>query len=140
MTIEERKSIAVACHGEGYNCCQSVLCACCDLMGMHRKEAAALGYGFGGGMYFAGPCGALSGGLMAVGKSCLDGGEPMKMRPDAKALSLALEKQFSEAFGSLLCRDILAANGKRVCDDCISAAVENAADIIESYNKGDKEQ
>lgn len=140
MTIEERKSIAAGCRGEGYNCCQSVLIAFCDLLDMEKTDASALGYGFGGGMHFAGPCGALTGGLMVIGKACLDGNEPMKMRPDAKSLSLELERRFSDAIGSMICQDILERNSKSYCETCIAVAIESAAEIIESYKKGDRDQ
>ena len=136
MTQEERKTLAVDCHGRGYNCCQSVLLACRDQNGMDEKMAVSLGYGFGSGMHCGEVCGALTGGLMAVGASMPDG-TTQENRPQAAEASRELERLFRARFGSLLCRDILQDNGKRICDECISCGAEAAGEVIEKLKRGE---
>jgi len=123
MTNDERKAFSASLHGKGYNCCQSVLIACGEYTGLSEADAASLGYGFAGGMYCGEVCGAVTGGLMAIGKGCLPGDKPMETRP--------------AAFGSLCCRDILAAHGREICDTCIQFGAENAVDIIEKQRGRD---
>lgn len=133
MNEQKREALAASCHEKGYNCCQSVLLSCGDLTGLDEKTAAALGYGFGGGMHCGSVCGALSGGLMAIGAACLAEGTPQENRPSATALSRELERRFQERFGSMLCQDILKAAGRRVCNQCIAVAGAAAADIIRQH-------
>lgn len=50
-----------------YNCCQSVIVCFAEDCGMTEEQAYALGAHFGGGMGRASACGAIVGGLMALG-------------------------------------------------------------------------
>jgi len=137
MTNDERKAFSASLHGKGYNCCQSVLIACGEYTGLSEADAASLGYGFAGGMYCGEVCGAVTGGLMAIGKGCLPGDKPMETRPAAVRLSEEYEERFRGRFGSLCCRDILAAHGREICDTCIQFGAENAVDIIEKQRGRD---
>ncbi len=119
-------------HSQGYNCCQSVLRALSDYNGLGLNDAN-LGYGFGGGMYIHSVCGALTGALMSIGAACMDAEKPNPSRPDARELSLEMEKRFEERFGTLMCGDILEKYEKTLCGECIAAAAEMAEEIIKEY-------
>ena len=135
MNLEDRLALAQQRRGEGYNCCQSVFLACRDLCDL-PEEAAYMGFCFGGGMQCGSVCGALSGGLMAIG-AALPRRDATENRPLAKTAALELEKRFAERFGTMLCSDILRENGKRICGDCVAFCTEAAAEIIEKINKGE---
>lgn len=55
---------------EGINCCMQVLGELGPRLGLDQKTAYRLGAAFGGGMEQGGPCGAVSGALMALGLAC----------------------------------------------------------------------
>ena len=50
-----------------YNCCQSVIVCFAKDAGLTEEKAFALASHFGGGMFRASACGAITGGLMALG-------------------------------------------------------------------------
>ena len=61
------KELAKQYHDKGYNCAQSVLCACAEYTGLDEKTAFAVSAGFGGGLRSGEVCGAISGAVMALG-------------------------------------------------------------------------
>lgn len=65
MTLEDKKAKAAADHAVGLNCCQSVVGQFCDEEPLDL--VLRLGSGFGGGIKTGRICGALSGGVMALG-------------------------------------------------------------------------
>lgn len=93
----------------GYNCAQAVFLAFHEEMGMDERTAARLASSFGGGMgKLREVCGAVSGGLMALGllRGCDD--------PDdaaAKAAHYAKVQEFAARFKqmheSIICRELL---------------------------------
>lgn len=112
---------AVERHGQGYNCCQSVLLACADLAGIPEKELACLGAGFLGGMATGqGTCGALVAAQMIMGLKEFQG---KQIPGKAKELCEAFEKHC----GAVVCGDIKGKiTGKALCpcDECIRFAAE----------------
>lgn len=139
MTKEERIQRSVAYHGQGYNCSQSVLLACGDLTGLEETAAARLACCFGSGMQCGEVCGAVTGGLMAIG-ACMPHESALENKPLVGPAARELEAAFREEFGSLLCREILAQNGKRICDQCISCSAAAAAGVIEKLRQGDDQK
>jgi len=94
---------------QGYNCSQSVLLAFAETYGLSLEQAAQVAAGFGGGMGRLGrTCGAVSGGLMAIG---LARGIVWPADRDAKEQSYALARRFqalfAERYGALDCNDLL---------------------------------
>lgn len=93
----------------GYNCAQAVFLAFHEEMGMDERTAARLASSFGGGMgKLREVCGAVSGGLMALG--LLRGYDD----PDdaaAKAAHYAKVQEFAarfkQAHESIICRELL---------------------------------
>ena len=135
MDTQERLKIASIKKEEGYNCCQCVILACADMVGMN-DDAAYAGFCFGAGMNCGSICGALTGGLMVLG-AALPRQDVMENRPLARAAALELEKRFHEKFGTLECKDIIRQHEKKMCGDCIAFATEQAEDIIKSIKKGE---
>jgi C_GCAxxG_C_C family probable redox protein len=104
-----RADDAAACFGRGFNCAQSVLYAFCEDFGMSREEALKVSCAFGAGMGRKGDtCGAVSGGLMAIG---LKYGMYLEGDQAAKEKTYALAQEFAREFqarnGSTVCRELL---------------------------------
>ena len=64
------KKLATEYHEKGFNCAQSVLCACGEYTGLDEKTALAVSGGFGGGLRCGEVCGAVSGAVMVMGMCC----------------------------------------------------------------------
>ena len=135
MDTNERLQLAITKKNEGYNCCQCVILATRDLTDL-PEDAAYAGFCFGAGMNCGSICGALTGGLMAIGAALPKQGV-MENRPIARAAALELEKRFKEQFGTMDCKDIIAKHEKRICGDCIAYATQQAEDIINRIKKGE---
>ncbi|MBE6997998.1 MAG: C_GCAxxG_C_C family protein [Ruminococcaceae bacterium] len=127
MTIEEKST---AYHARGCNCCQSVLCTLGEYTALPEATAIALGCGFGGGMLSGNVCGAVTGAMMALGAACTAGADPAAEKPKGTRLCKELQKRFQAQFGSMLCAEILQANGHAICDRCIAFAAGAAEELI----------
>lgn len=135
MTTEE---LAVSYHDRECNCCQCVLCSLAKYTGIEEEEALAIGYGFGGGMACGNVCGAVTGSLMAIGKSLLYRKNIAESRPIGKELALEFEQLFEEKHGSLLCSVLTEPEGKTVCEGIIKDTALLAEQFIQEHlNKKD---
>lgn len=94
---------------EGYNCAQSVLFSFCDELGLDADSALKLSCGFGGGMGRQGEiCGAVSGGIMALGLKFGRGKNDQRAETDlAYSKIRKFMNRFSAKHGSCLCRELL---------------------------------
>lgn len=101
--------IAVAKFTEGYNCSQSVLYACHGKLGLDPGVSLKLACGFGAGIGRCQEvCGALSGGIMALGLRYGRGeGEDTDRTDDTYAKTQKLMDAFKERHGSVLCRELM---------------------------------
>ena len=81
-----------------FNCCQSVLVAFAQEMGLTEEQAFNLGAGFGSGMRCGSVCGTLTGALMVLG---------MKNYP--KEEIAAFLRKFQEDHGDITCAELLKA-------------------------------
>ena len=95
----------------GAVCAQAVFCAFCDLHGLDFETASRLSSSMGGGIgRLREVCGAFSGMAMAAG---LLYGFPVPPEAGEKSEHYKriqfLASRFSERWGSIVCRDILAA-------------------------------
>ena len=133
MEKEAREQLAVE-YNQSCNCCQSVLLACRDLTGMDESTAMSIGSCFAGGMFSGEVCGAVTGGLMALG-ACLPGKETRAEKPQAMAMGSELQRRFRAELGNTLCREILRSHGKRVCDDCVACSAGIVHEIITDLRK-----
>ena len=120
--IEDR---ATQLHESGMNCAQSVLIALEDSTGLDSGIAAKVAAGFGGGVRSGEICGAISGGVMAIGMTFK--GNPA---PVVKAYVDAMR----EKFGAVRCQDLKA--NRISCAELINAAVVLAEETISSFEEG----
>lgn len=94
---------------EGYNCCQAVALAYCDVFGLDEKTAASLASGFGGGMgRMREVCGAVSGMTFLSGMICPAADPSVKTSRTANyALVQDMAEDFRKINGSIVCRELL---------------------------------
>ena len=125
------KETATKLHESGFNCEQSVLCACGKYTGLDDKTALAISGGFGGGVRCGEICGAITGAVMAVGMAYqyIDGSDA-----DARALiarkTIETTNAFREKYGCVRCFDL---KEKRMsCADLIEFGAEMAEKIIKN--------
>lgn len=109
MNIDEREAAARAYFQKGYNCCQSVLLAFNDILGLTEEKAATLGSGFGGGFgRMREVCGAVSGMTFLAGAiSPAANPEKHDERTANYALVQKMAGKFKERNGSIICRELL---------------------------------
>lgn len=139
MTKSEK---AISKFVSGYNCSQSVFYAFCEELHMEPDTALKISSGFGGGIGRKGEvCGAVTGGIMALGAKYGRGEKEDGTAADATyAKTREFMSQFAGKHGSCLCRELL--NGcnlateegqkffrekdlkNKVCIPCVRSAVE----------------
>lgn len=127
-----RMETGIALHDKGYNCCQSVLGAFQDRLGLSEETAMRLGAGFGSGAGTGELCGAVTGGVMVL--DLLGGGSATadiagtKRRASQNAREL--QKRFSERFGALRCRDLLRAEKEEPSEAVASLGLTNHCSVM----------
>ena len=134
--MSDRVKKAIAYHDRNFNCCQSVACAYCDLLGVDEatmfKAAEAFGLGMGG---MEGTCGAIAGAVLLAG---FKNSTANLEKPDSKAstykLSAKILKAFEEKNGATLCHVLKGRDTGvilRSCPGCIEDAAQIAEDILD---------
>lgn len=100
---------------EGYNCSQAVLGAFCDECGMDFETGMKLSSSFGGGMgRLREVCGAVSGMFMVAGLIYgYDDPKGQKEKTEHYERIQALAREFREANGSIVCRELLGLSEKK---------------------------
>jgi len=100
---------AVAKLLEGYNCAQAVLYASCDQLSLDKDAALRLACGFGAGIARKQElCGALSGGILALGMKHGRGEKEDRSRTETTyAKTRELTDRFETKHGSCCCRELL---------------------------------
>ena len=110
IDLEERVEKAGRLFKEGgYNCCQAVVLAYCDVFGLDEKTAASIASGFGGGMgRMREVCGAVSGMTFLSGlMSPADDPSVKTSRTANYALVPEMAEEFRKINGSIVCRELL---------------------------------
>ena len=106
--MSDRITKALENHDKNYNCCQSVACAFCDLVGVDEETMFKAGEAFGlgmGGMH--GTCGAIAGAVLLAGfKNSTANLDAPNSKADTYKLSAAIVKEFQEKNGAIGCRDL----------------------------------
>ena len=130
MTIAEK---AVGFHACGYNCAQCVLKACREFYPeLDDNTLARLASGFGGGVCCGEICGALTGGVMAIGLSnSFDESSReavLSSKETLKKLIQSYNQDFKDNFDSLLCARLK--GGKFSCNELIAFSAEAAEKMI----------
>lgn len=112
----------------GKNCCQAVVEAYCEEMGISEEEAHLLGASYGGGNY-QGLCGALAGTYIVANalEGTLDESDPAKCQADkAGNRIVAMTQAFEQTCGSLYC-------GKLIDNRPCLEYFRRALDILEEH-------
>lgn len=134
--MSDRIAKALENHDKSYNCCQSVACAFCDLVGVDEETMFKAGEAFGLGMGgMNGTCGAIAGAVLLAG---FKNSSANLEKPDSKGatykLSAAIVKEFLEKNGAIACRDLKgvdSGNVLRSCPGCIGDAARIAEKILD---------
>lgn len=128
----------------GFNCAQAVFASAAESLGLDRSTALKIASGFGAGMARRQEvCGAVTGGLMALGWVHGFDHEKSGGRDKIYQLSQSFMDEFEKNHGSLVCRDLLKVDlstpqgheamktdlRERVCLPC----VQGAAQILAKY-------
>lgn len=133
--METRIARTMENHKKGYNCCQSVACAYCDLVGVDEetmfKAAEAFGAGMGG---MEATCGAVSGAVLLAGlkNSCGNLNMPVSKGSTYK-LSKEIVAKFQAKNGSVICKELKGMETGcplRSCDGCIEDAAALAEEVL----------
>ena len=146
--MKPRNEIAVEKFLSGYNCAQAVLYSFCDDLRLDQDTALKLACGFGAGMARRQEvCGAISGGIIAIGLKH-GRGEGQDRMPTEETYRKVRELmwQFESKLGTCSCRTLLmgcnlnTAEGQRsfkengladkVCKRCVGTAVETLEKIL----------
>ena len=136
--LEERVGKAGRLFKEGgYNCCQAVVLAYCDLFGMDEKTAASLSSGFGGGMgRMREVCGSVSGMVMLSGMlSPADNPSDKAGRTANYALVQEVAGEFRNRNGSIICRELLGLDKKPAEGQATSESPVPSDRTAEYYKK-----
>lgn len=148
MTAPEREEKAVEYFMAGYNCCQSVVLAFSDVIGIDEESLKKISSGFGGGVgRMREVCGAVSGMVMAAG-FLKPAGDPSDhaARTANYALVQNLAAGFRERKGSIICRELLSLRQadtspepsertaayyhSRPCASCVATAARLVAELL----------
>ncbi len=132
---------------KGYNCCQSVFAAFCDVTGIGFEDALKTASSFGGGMgRLREVCGAVSGMFLVVG-TLYGYADPRDIggKTEHYRLVQTLAARFTDRNGSLICRELLGLEEKhndplpekrtetyykaRPCAELVA----HAAEIVDEY-------
>ena len=121
LSTEEKGEFACSLRGKGCNCCQAVIMAYKDELGLSEQEIKKMGAAFGGGMAtMDATCGALVGAGIALGILKY---EDAPIRGNAKALI----SNFKETSKATSCRDLKGIDTGVMltsCEDCMKNAVK----------------
>lgn len=146
--MESKSEEAVAMMVGGFNCAQSVLGVFCEDLKFDRATAMKLATGFGAGLANQQEiCGAVSGGIMAIGlKHGRTQASDLEAKERTYLLASELMARFKVKFGSCLCRELLpginlaSAAGharykeknlaEKVCRPCVAEAVRILEDVL----------
>ena len=107
--MQSRSEMAIAKFMEGYNCAQSVFYAFSDDLGIDRNTTLKVASGFGAGMARKEEvCGAVSGGIMAIGARYGRGEQDDRTATELTyTRTRQLMDQFVQKHGTFICRKLL---------------------------------
>ena len=100
----ERRQIIGPDGKPAYNCCQSVATVFAEELGYEEEASMKAATYFRGGMQMGSVCGAITGGLLALGLSGVD---------DAAAVNEYYRKIRSNHDGMMNCKDLLRVNAEQ---------------------------
>ena len=117
----DKKEQAVAYKHSGCNCCQAVLMAYAEKLGLSKEDIMKLGASFGVGMGCMGAtCGSLVGAGMILGMQEYEGKPILRTAKQ-------LYGEFEKLSGATVCKDLKGLETGQVlceCDDCVRNAIQ----------------
>lgn len=140
-----RPETAVSIFLQNYNCSQSVLAAFASEFGLEEKTALRMASPFGAGLARKGEaCGAVTGGLMAVGLA--RGTDTPASKEEIYRLSQEFMSRFEAKHGSIVCRKLIdcdlstpeghqTASAKGVFRSICPGLVRDAVEILQELLK-----
>lgn len=130
--MSDRISKALENHSKNYNCCQSVACAYCDLVGISEENMFKICEAFGLGMgCMDGTCGAITGAVILAGlKNSTANLDHPDSKGDTYKLSAAIMNNFQAKNGATICRELKGIDTGKVLRSC-NGCIEDAALIVE---------
>lgn len=143
MTTQQRTHKAKELYLSGYNCAQSVAAAFTDLTELDENTVLKMASSFGGGVgHLKEVCGVVTGMALIAGLLYGDIDPAVKATKDAHYERVqAFALKFKDAFGSLICRELLDRADKNPNTEepyasrpCLLYA-ENATEILGSWIK-----
>ena len=133
--IEKRVMHAHELHERGFNCAQSVACACADLVGLDEATAFKATEGLGGGLGGATEtCGAILGGAVVLGYATSHGPHDPHTKLQTYMLTSQLAQQFKQKNTSTICEELKGLTGGpvlRSCPGCIEDALRMTLALLE---------
>lgn len=109
----DRCEQAVGYHKKGFNCCQSVLAAFQDVIGLTETQCLTLGGGFGAGAGTGELCGAVIGAVMVLDLlTPADPADVIGSKKRSVGQAKELQKRFAERFD---CPAVRGSSAKEVC-------------------------
>jgi C_GCAxxG_C_C family probable redox protein len=106
--MESKVDQALTCFSEGLNCAQATFAPYADEAGMDAATAMKIASMFGGGLGLTGGvCGAVTGGLMALGVARGSAGNAKADKGANYALAREFLDRFGQANGSHICKELL---------------------------------
>ncbi len=131
--IEAATEKASNVFGNGFHCAEAVVCAVLEALGDDPRQATAHATAFGGGMgrSFQEACGALSGGMIALGH--IHGRTTPGGNWDVPArIAADLRSRFLETFGAVRCAALLQRFGKEnEMDECRKVVAGTVKALLE---------
>ena len=130
----EAKEKATEYHKRGFNCAQSVLCACGEYTGLDDCTALDVSGGFGGGVRCGEICGSITGAVMALGLAApYNNASDEKAKVRIASLTKDCVKAFQEKYDCIRCRELKQAGVS--CDELIEFGAELAESMIKEIKK-----
>lgn len=118
-------------HVCGYNCAQCVLSSLGEYTGLDEKTALAISAGFGGGLRSGEVCGAISGGVMALGLAFpFTDADDAEAKQRIAALAKTLVAAAREKYGAVRCEELKAKGIS--CSELIGTLSEMTEETIKS--------
>lgn len=103
-----KKDEALERFNSGFNCSQAVFSVFSDELGISNESSLKIATGFGGGVGKGGICGAVSGGVMALG---MKHGNSSAIDKESEGKTYKVTKELTDKFeqchGSIICKQLL---------------------------------
>ncbi|MCL2575336.1 MAG: C-GCAxxG-C-C family protein [Defluviitaleaceae bacterium] len=122
-----KSDLAAEKFNSGLSCSQAVLCAFADDFSIDENLARFISCGFAGGMKRGETCGALSGGIMALGLQAAQTEKSVQAHKELCFGAVAqLMNDFEQKHGSVLCRELIKdkPDRKPFCTELVRNVVE----------------